>query len=384
MPLTHTRPVRPGPAHRTMLALLLGVALLFAAPPAAGAGPTVPGAARAGAGRRALPGARTAGGAPVSGDWSTRTGPGSRCVPRGRARSCSQDLWPAWSGSPSTTAATCAPATGRCAGCSFAAARSVAAGTVIASAAGALHFGVRIGGRYVDPAALARPARAPRPTAPEPDRQGSTAAGGALWARRRVGTCLARGAGSVSVRCPESLASSVARVPSGLDHNALGPSLRSPARIRPAGAGPSAGNRSEGGPPHGRRHDATAARSRCALRAPDPPVEPEDAALHLRRAFRHLHHRSAADAAQHRYRVQLRAGPVRRRWDPPLHRDQEAGPGSDPGAGRAVRHAVRQPALAGRDADELRDHRQARRPRCRSTSACGTPASSRRCRRRRR
>ena len=49
---------------------------------------------------------------------------------------------------------------------------------------------------------------------------------------------------------------------------------------------------------------------------------------------------------------------------------------------REVRHALRQRALARRHAHQLRDHLQARRRRCRSTSACATPASSRPCRRR--
>jgi ribosomal protein S9 len=39
------------------------------------------------------------------------------------------------------------------------------------------------------------------------------------------------------------------------------------------------------------------ARSRCPLRAPDPALEPEDEALHLRQAQRDLHHRPAEDAA---------------------------------------------------------------------------------------
>ena len=47
---------------------------------------------------------------------------------------------------------------------------------------------------------------------------------------------------------------------------------------------------------HGRRHHAADARGRRPLRAPDPPLEPEDEALHLRRAQRHLHHRPRADA----------------------------------------------------------------------------------------
>src|SRR5882757_8923660 len=41
---------------------------------------------------------------------------------------------------------------------------------------------------------------------------------------------------------------------------------------------------------HGRRHDAGAARERRPLRAPDSSLEPEDEALHLHRAQRHLHH----------------------------------------------------------------------------------------------
>ncbi len=45
----------------------------------------------------------------------------------------------------------------------------------------------------------------------------------------------------------------------------------------------------------GRHHEA-AARGRRPLRPPDPALEPEDEALHLRRAQRHLHHRSPADA----------------------------------------------------------------------------------------
>ena len=47
---------------------------------------------------------------------------------------------------------------------------------------------------------------------------------------------------------------------------------------------------------HGRRHHAAAARERRPLRAPDPALEPEDEALHLHRAQRHLHHRPAAVA----------------------------------------------------------------------------------------
>jgi hypothetical protein len=43
--------------------------------------------------------------------------------------------------------------------------------------------------------------------------------------------------------------------------------------------------------------DAPAAGSWCSLRPPDPPLEPEDGALHLRRPQQHPHHRSRADGA---------------------------------------------------------------------------------------
>src|SRR5262245_7136571 len=48
-------------------------------------------------------------------------------------------------------------------------------------------------------------------------------------------------------------------------------------------------------------HDAASvagtAGSRGPFRASDTPVESEDAALHFRRALRHLHHRSPEDVA---------------------------------------------------------------------------------------
>ena len=44
-------------------------------------------------------------------------------------------------------------------------------------------------------------------------------------------------------------------------------------------------------------HHAPAARSWRPLRPPDPPLEPEDGAVHLRRPQRHPHHRPGADRA---------------------------------------------------------------------------------------
>ena len=112
-------------------------------------------------------------------------------------------------------------------------------------------------------------------------------------------------------------------------------------------------------PPHGRRHHEGNARGRCALRAPDPALEPEDEALHPHRAQRALHHRPAADADLHRPRLRLRQGDRRARRHGAVRRHQEAGAGVDRRAGHPRRHALRQPALAGRHAHQLPDRLQA-------------------------
>ena len=110
---------------------------------------------------------------------------------------------------------------------------------------------------------------------------------------------------------------------------------------------------------HGRRHHAAAAGQRRALRAPDPALEPEDEALHLHRAQRHLHHRPAAVAVLHRPRLRVRQGDRRPRRHDPVRRHQEAGAGGHRRAGDPGRHAVREPALAGRHAHQLLDRLQA-------------------------
>ena len=67
------------------------------------------------------------------------------------------------------------------------------------------------------------------------------------------------------------------------------------ARFRP---GPPAAvpSTNQKGADRGKRLHARAAGGRRALRPPDAPLEPEDDALHLHRARRHLHHRPPADA----------------------------------------------------------------------------------------
>ena len=120
-----------------------------------------------------------------------------------------------------------------------------------------------------------------------------------------------------------------------------------------------------GGESRGCRHDEATARGRSAFRPPDPPLEPEDEALHLRRAQRHLHHRSQPDPGAGGRRLLLREGSRRRRWRDPVRRHEEADPGPRGGVRRGVRHALREPALARRHAHQLPDCRgpgpQARR-----------------------
>lgn len=104
---------------------------------------------------------------------------------------------------------------------------------------------------------------------------------------------------------------------------------------------------------HGSRDHAPAPPVRCPLRAPDPPVEPQDEALHPHRAQRHLRHRPHEVRRRHQHRLRLRQGDRRPRRQHPLRRHQEAGAGRRGRAGPARRHALRQPALAGRHAHQL-------------------------------
>ena len=113
---------------------------------------------------------------------------------------------------------------------------------------------------------------------------------------------------------------------------------------------------------HGRRHHAPAPRERRPLRAPDPPVEPEDEALHHDRAQRDLHHRPAAVAGLHRPRLRVHQGHRRQGRHRDVRRHQEAGPGGDRRAGDPRRDALRQPALAGRHAHQLPDRAPADQP----------------------
>ena len=122
------------------------------------------------------------------------------------------------------------------------------------------------------------------------------------------------------------------------------------------------------------RLDAAAARGRGPLRPPDPPLEPQDAPVHLRRAQRDPHHRSRPDRPAPGRRPRGRPRDRRPRRPGPVRRDQEAGPGADRRRGDPRQHAVRPEALARRHADELHDHQEAHRP---ARAARGAPGGRR-------
>ena len=107
------------------------------------------------------------------------------------------------------------------------------------------------------------------------------------------------------------------------------------------------------------RDHASAARCRGPLRASDPPMESEDAAIHLRRAQRHLHHRSHPDAGLHRDGLHLCARSGGQWRTSAVRGHQEAGSRQRPELRRASGHALCERALAGWSSDQLRDHLQA-------------------------
>ena len=107
-----------------------------------------------------------------------------------------------------------------------------------------------------------------------------------------------------------------------------------PGRCRPRPAGPRrqrlAEERTDQEVAHRAvRLDAAAARSRSPLRPPDPPLEPQDAPVHLRRAQRDPHHRPRPDRPAPGRRPRVRPRDRRPRRPGPVRRHQEAGPGAD-------------------------------------------------------
>src|SRR5579863_1610857 len=105
-----------------------------------------------------------------------------------------------------------------------------------------------------------------------------------------------------------------------------------------------------------RFHHAPAFGSRRAFRPPHPPLEPEDGAVHLRRAQRRAHHQSRRDRADARPCAPDVARRRRRRRPRALRRHQAPGAGTDCRRRQALRPVFRQPSLARRHVDELQDH----------------------------
>ena len=84
-----------------------------------------------------------------------------------------------------------------------------------------------------------------------------------------------------------------------------------------------------GGHPRGTcRHHEPTARGRSALRPPDTTLEPQDGALHLGRAERHLRHRPRQDHAAHRSLIRVRPRHRGAGRHGPLRGHEEAGPGA--------------------------------------------------------
>ena len=139
-------------------------------------------------------------------------------------------------------------------------------------------------------------------------------------------------------------------------HRPAGPRRRGPRRKEPTG-----------GRHRAVRFDAATARGRSPLRPPDPALEPQDEAVHLRGAQRDPHHRPGPDRPAPRRRPRVRARDRRPRRPGPVRRHQEAGPGARRPGGDPRQPAVRQQALAGRHAHQLRHDQEADRA-CSSSS----------------
>src|SRR5688572_16632063 len=106
---------------------------------------------------------------------------------------------------------------------------------------------------------------------------------------------------------------------------------------------------------NGSAKPGAAPRSRCPLRTPDTPLEPEDAPVHLRGAQRHPHHRPAEDAATARAGAEARARSDPPRRQRPLRLHQAAARQHREERSRALRCDVCDGAVAWRTAHELPD-----------------------------
>src|SRR5208337_562727 len=103
----------------------------------------------------------------------------------------------------------------------------------------------------------------------------------------------------------------------------------------------------------GKHYDEGVARSGRSLRASDQAVEPKDEGVYLWRAQWYLHYRSAEDAEDVQGSVEIRAGSGGRRQNHSLRGHQAPGTGRNCRRGAALFDVLREPALAGRPADQL-------------------------------
>src|SRR5450631_28094 len=104
------------------------------------------------------------------------------------------------------------------------------------------------------------------------------------------------------------------------------------------------------------RVNATDAGSGRPFWASNPLLEPEDGSVHFRRTKQDPHHQPREDSASVRTGLGLHQGRCRRRRQNIVRGHQTFGPRCRPKGGRALQHALCEPALAGRHAHQFQDH----------------------------
>ena len=129
-------------------------------------------------------------------------------------------------------------------------------------------------------------------------------------------------------------------------------------RVRGRRHGVHGGSTRRRGKHHDSSVDARHAGGRCSFRSSDAILEPEDASLHLRRAQQDSHHRSREVASPVQRCIELSRPHGGQRRNHSVRRHQAGGSGVHRGRSATLRHALRQPALAWRHADQL-PYRQA-------------------------
>ena len=129
-----------------------------------------------------------------------------------------------------------------------------------------------------------------------------------------------------------------------------------------------------------RYHHEGAPRGGSPFRPSNPPLEPQDEAVHLPRAQRDLYHRSRTDGPTTPGDLRSRQEDGARGPGDSFRRHQEAGARRRPRRGGARRSVFRKSALARGHANELCDHPKADRAAARAREHEDDSATSTACR----